>query len=131
MHEILRELDTVMLTTVDERLQLVSRPMVLHVGDDFDGTVHLFAPRESRVVANINGRASVNISHVGAAASISLAGQASIVTDTYETAVRWHNGLNSWFQHGRAGVVLIEVTVFEGRCWKFAEDAAQQPTASA
>ncbi|WP_420811640.1 hypothetical protein [Nocardia mangyaensis] len=47
-----------MITTIDERFQLVSRPMVLHVGEDFDGTIFLFAHQDSRVVANITARAS-------------------------------------------------------------------------
>ncbi|WP_194837669.1 pyridoxamine 5'-phosphate oxidase family protein [Nocardia sp. XZ_19_369] len=116
LHEVLRTLHTVMLTTIDDRYQLVSRPMALRA-DDFDGVLHLFAPMRSRAIANITTRAAVNISHTSPTTSISIAGHAHLIDDVYEIALRWHRGLDPWFQKGRVGAVLIEVTVLEGRCW--------------
>ena len=51
--DVLRSLDRVMLTTVDRGGRLVSRPMALRV-DQFNGSLLLFAPVKSRIIANIS-----------------------------------------------------------------------------
>ena len=53
--DVLRSLDRVMLTTIDQRGQLVSRPMALRV-DRFNGSLLLFAPVRSRIIANISAK---------------------------------------------------------------------------
>lgn len=45
LHEVLRGLDMVMPTTINDRYQLVSRPMTINVGE-FDGVLRLFAPTD-------------------------------------------------------------------------------------
>ncbi|WP_194837662.1 pyridoxamine 5'-phosphate oxidase family protein [Nocardia sp. XZ_19_369] len=120
LHAVLRELDTVMLTTIDSRYQLVSRPMAVRV-DQLDGLLRFFAPTDSRVIANIIARASVNVSYASASASVSVAGLANFTKDPHRIARYWHSGLDPWIPGGRAAAALIEVTIFEGRCWTSTE----------
>ncbi|MFA5708011.1 pyridoxamine 5'-phosphate oxidase family protein [Mycolicibacterium sp.] len=122
--EALMGVDTVMLTTVDARCNLVSRPMAVQA-NAFDGVLRLFAPRDSRCVANIAARATVNVSYVSAAASLSMAGFAGLVTDPDRVGAHWHRGLDRWFPNGPVGVSMIEVTVDEARLWRVGAPAAQ------
>jgi len=57
LREVMESVDTVMLTTVDEKYHLVSRPTAVRVAD-FDGVIRLFAPGDARCVAH-NHRARV------------------------------------------------------------------------
>jgi general stress protein 26 len=116
LDDVLRSLDQVMLTTVDQGGRLVSRPMALRV-EQFDGSVLLFAPVESRVIANISTNPKVNISYAGAMTSLSIAGTATYTPNFTRVSAHWHHGLNPWFPHGAANAALIEVTVDEARFW--------------
>lgn len=122
LREVLQTLDTVMLTTVDEKYHLVSRPMAVRV-DEFDGVLRLFAPTEARCVGHIAARAWVNASHTSPTASVSLAGLATLTTDPDRVARYWHDGLEPWFADGPKNVTMIEMTVFEGRSWTVATPA--------
>jgi general stress protein 26 len=113
---VLRSLDRVMLTTVDQGGQLVSRPMALRV-DRFNGSLLLFAPVNSRIIANISANPEVNISYTGAMTSVSIAGTATYTPNFERVAAQWDHGLNPWFPGGAADAALIEVAVDEARFW--------------
>lgn len=114
--EVLRSLDAVMLTTVDETDQLVSRPMMVCVGD-FDGTLWFFAPMKSRFIANVSANPNVNIAYSGPLTSLSVAGTATFVPSLARVSTRWHNALTPWFPDGMGDVAMIEITVDEARLW--------------
>ena len=117
---VLRTLDRIMLTTLDQSGHLVSRPMALRV-DTFDGSLVLFAPIDSRVIANIRADPKVNISYTGSTTSLSVAGKATFSPNRDRVAARWHPGLDSWFPGGPKGVAVIEVAVEEARIWSVTE----------
>jgi general stress protein 26 len=94
LRAVLQCLDTVMLTTVDDRYHLVSRPMAVRVDDEFDGLLRLFAPTQARCVAHTTARAWVNVSHTSPSASVSLSGFAALGTDRDRIARYSHDGLN-------------------------------------
>lgn len=114
--DVLRSLDRVMLTTADRGGQLVSRPMALRVGR-FNGSLLLFAPIKSRIIANIAANPKVNISYTGARTSVSIAGTATYTPNFTRISAQWHDGLNPWFPLGAADAALIEVIVDEARFW--------------
>jgi general stress protein 26 len=122
LREVLQTLDAVMLTTVDDKHHLVSRPMAVRF-DEFDGVVRLFAPKDSRCVAHIAARAWVNISDTSPTVSVSLAGMATLVTDRHRIARHWHDRLDPWLAASPVATTMIEVTVFEGRSWTMAVPA--------
>jgi general stress protein 26 len=121
LRDVLQTLDTVMLTTVDDKYHLVSRPMAVRF-DDFDGVVRLFAPTDSRCVAHIAARAWVNLAYTSPTASVSLAGLAALATDHQRVARYWHDRLNPWLARPTAAT-MIEISVFEGRSWTVPEAA--------
>jgi len=123
LREVLQTLDTVMLTTVDDKYHLVSRPMAVRLAD-FDGVVRLFAPTDARCVAHIAARAWVNVAYTSPAVSVSLAGLATLVTDHQRVARYWHDGFKPW-SAGPTAATLIEISVFEGRSWTVSEPAQQ------
>ena len=114
--DVLRSLDRVMLTTIDQRGQLVSRPMALRV-DRFNGSLLLFAPVRSRIIANISANPKVNISYTGVTTSVSIAGTATYTPKAERVSAQWHHGLNPWFPRGAMDAALIDVTVDEARFW--------------
>lgn len=120
LREVAQPLDTVMLTTVDDKYHLISRPMAVRV-DEFDCVVRLFAPKDSRCVAHSAARAWVNVSDTSLTVSVSLAGLATLVTDRHRIARYWHDRLDPWLDGGPAATTMIEITVFEGRSWTVAE----------
>ncbi len=120
LRAVLQSLNTVMLTTVDDKYHLVSRPMSVRV-DEFDGLLRLFAPTDARCVGHTGARAWVNVAYTSPAASVSLAGLATHITDHGCIAQHWHDGLDPWIPGGPAAATMIEITVFEGRSWTVAE----------
>jgi general stress protein 26 len=114
--DVLRSLDQVMLTTVDQGGRMVSRPMALRV-EQFNGSLPLFAPMESRIIANISAHPKVNISYVGSMTSVSIAGTATYTPNFERVSAQWHHGLNPWIPRGAADAALIEVTIDEARFW--------------
>jgi general stress protein 26 len=117
--DVLRSLDRIMLTTLDQSGHLVSRPMTLRV-DELDGTLLLFAPADSRVIANITANPKVNISYTGPMTSLSVAGTATFTPNPQRVSAHWHRDLDPWFPRGADGAAMIEVTVDEARFWTFA-----------
>lgn len=116
--DVLQSLDRIMLTTRDQSGHLVSRPMALRVGS-FDGTLRLFAPTDSRVIANIGANPKVNISYSGPMTSLSVAGSATFTPNPERVNAHWYRELDPWFPHGSQGAAMIEVTVEEARFWTF------------
>lgn len=117
--DVLRSLDRIMLTTLDQSGHLVSRPMALRV-DQFDGTMLFFARADSRVIANITANPKVNVSYTGPMTSLSIAGTATFTPNPERVSAHWHRDLIPWFPRGTEGAAMIEVTVEEARFWTFA-----------
>lgn len=117
--DVLRTLDRIMLTTQDRSGNLVSRPMALHV-DHFDGTISLFAPKNSRVIANITAHPKVNISYTGPMTSLSVAGTATFSPKRDRVVARWNRDFEAWLPGGPESATLIEITIDEARFWTFA-----------
>ncbi len=117
LHALLRTLDTVMVTTVDDQNRLISRPMALRVGD-FGGTLFFLAPTNSRIISHIAARSAVNISFTSANSSVSLTGTADFTTNYNSVAEHWHSMLAPVAPpRGTTGAALIEVTIDEARFW--------------
>lgn len=116
LYAMLRKLDTVMVTTVDDTSRLISRPMVLRV-DDFGGTLHFLAPTNSRIISHIAARSAVNVSFASPNRSVSLTGTADFTTNYNSVAEHWHSMFAPWLPRGTTGTALIEVTIDEARFW--------------
>jgi general stress protein 26 len=101
------------------RGHLVSRPMTLRV-DHFDGTLLLFAPADSRAIANITANPKVDISHRDPTTSLSIAATATFTPNPERVSAHWHRGLDPWFPCGTEDAAMIELTVDEARFWTFA-----------
>jgi general stress protein 26 len=93
--------------------------MALHV-DHFAGRLLLFAPADSRVIANIAASPKVNISYTGPMTSLSIAATATFTPNHERVSAHWHPGLDPWFPRGPEGAAMIELKVDEARFWTFA-----------
>ncbi|MCY4670286.1 MAG: pyridoxamine 5'-phosphate oxidase family protein [Rhodococcus sp.] len=116
LHALLRTLETVMVTTVDDQSRLISRPMILRVGD-FGGTLFFLARADSRIISHIAARSAVNISSASTNSSVSLTGTADFTTNYNSVAEHWHSVFGPWLPRGTTGAALIEVTIDEARFW--------------
>lgn len=118
--EVLQTLNQVMLTTVDDAGQLVSRPMAIRAVE-FDGSLRFLAPLDSSAVANIAHHREVNISYTGPTTSVSIAGTATLLPNPERVSSHWHPGLAPWLPDGLGDVAMIEVAVNEARLWTYAD----------
>ncbi|MDZ7917272.1 MAG: pyridoxamine 5'-phosphate oxidase family protein [Rhodococcus sp. (in: high G+C Gram-positive bacteria)] len=123
LRALLSQLDTVSLTTLDDRYRPVSRPMMLH-SNDFKGTLFFLTPAHSRIITHLAGMPTVNVSHVSSTTSLSLTGRADFTTDTASVERHWHDELGPWLPDGPEHQALITVAVDEARFWNV-RDAAQ------
>lgn len=116
--ELLALFEVAHLTTIDERYQLVSRPM-LPLYNEFDGRLWFFAHRNSRVVSHVSHRASTNVTFASPKAWISLAGTADICHDLELAEGLWSTDLAPWFPDGLdpGASSLVEFTADEARYW--------------
>ena len=121
VRELVRSFHVGVLTTVDERYRLVSRPM-LSLGDEFTDVLWFAAPIRSRVVTHVRSVAAVNIAFVADRAWVSLAGTAVVRTDPELVARLWTTDLAPWLPDDASPdeqqVAVVEVVVTEARFWR-------------
>ncbi|MDZ7915148.1 MAG: pyridoxamine 5'-phosphate oxidase family protein [Rhodococcus sp. (in: high G+C Gram-positive bacteria)] len=108
-----------LVTSVDERFGLVSRPMI-ELSTAFDGALHFLTVANSRIAAQITAQSTVNVCFVGVNHWLSLAGTARTSTDTAAIEQVWNTTLSPWLPAGvdTAGITLIEVSAYEARYWQ-------------
>ncbi len=106
---------TVMLTSVDERGTLSSRPLtVQHVAES--GDVHFVVDRDADWV--MPAMDAVNVAFVdGSTTWISVAGRGVIVDDSQLLDDLWNPMLDSFFPEGRASAVVLSVQADRWEYW--------------
>jgi general stress protein 26 len=121
LREIVKAVDICMLTTVDERGVLHSRPMSNNREVEFGGDLWFFTYGSSHKVDEIDRTPKVNASFadVGGQLYASLSGTAELVRDRGKVAELWKPHLKAWFPEGvdTPDIALLKVTVERAEYW--------------
>ena len=117
--QMLEEIGTCMLTTVDAEGRLASRPMgVAHI--DEDHRLWFFSRVESEKVDDVVGEGQVNLAFVDDKTWVSVAGSAVVRTDEATKVQLWDLGAKAYFADGPEDpdVALIEVRPESAQYWE-------------
>ena len=121
LREIVKAVDVCMLTTVDERGDLHSRPMSNNRDIEFDGDLWFFTYGSSHKAGEVGRVPKVNASFadVGAQQYASLTGRAEVVRDREKIEELWKPELKAWFPEGKEtpDIALLKVTVERAEYW--------------
>lgn len=107
-----------MLTTINEQGALVSRPLAVQDVQD-DGDMWFFTSVESSQVAHIKVNPAVNVSFGKGTEWVSVAGTATVVTDTQAIHERWNQAVEAWFPDGpdTPEAVLLHIESDSAEYW--------------
>lgn len=119
--ELIKDIDTAMLTTVGAGGFLVSRPLSSRQAT-FDGArIWFFVEGDSPKVAEIRKNAKVNLAYAshGKNTYVSLAGKARISRDAAKADALWNDAMKAFFPKGRndPNLALLEVEVHTAEYW--------------
>jgi general stress protein 26 len=121
LREIVKAVDICMLTTVDERGDLHSRPMSNNRDVEFDGDLWFFTYGSSLKADEVGRVPKVNASFADVDAQLyaSLTGHAEVVRDRAKIEELWKPQLRAWFPDGvdTPDIALLKVTVERAEYW--------------
>jgi general stress protein 26 len=121
LREIVKAVDICMLTTVDERGELHSRPMSNNRDIEFDGDLWFFTYGSSHKVDEVNRVSKVNASFADVDNQLyaSVSGNAEVVRDRAKIEELWKPELRAWFPEGvdTPDIALLKVTVARAEYW--------------
>ncbi|NHC12363.1 pyridoxamine 5'-phosphate oxidase family protein [Motilibacter deserti] len=116
--ELIKDIKTCMLTTVDDDGHLVSRPMAVQQVE-FDGDLWFASDEDSRKIGQIRHGHAVNVAFSSGSSWVSVAGNAEIVRDVAKAKELWNTGLEAWFPDGpeTPGLVLVKIHADSAEYW--------------
>ena len=121
LREIVKAVDICMLTTVDERGELHSRPMSNNRDIEFDGDLWFFTYGSSHKADEVNRVSKVNASFADVDNQLyaSLTGDAELVRDRAKIEELWKPELKAWFPGGvdTPDIALLKVSVERAEYW--------------
>ena len=121
LREIVKAVDICMLTTVDERGDLHSRPMSNNREIEFDADLWFFTYVSSHKVDEVGRvpKVCASFADVDAQQYASLTGRAEVVRDRAKIEELWQPQLKAWFPEGveTPDIALLKVTVERAEYW--------------
>lgn len=121
LREIVKAVDICMLTTVDERGDLHSRPMSNNRDVEFDGDLWFFTYGSSLKADEVGRVPKVNASFADIDNQLyaSLTGRAEVVRDRAKIEELWKPQLKAWFPEGvdTPDIALLKVTAERAEYW--------------
>lgn len=121
LREIVKAVDICMLTTMDERGDLHSRPMSNNREIEFDGDLWFFTYGSSHKVDEVGRvpKVCASFADVDAQQYASLTGRAEVVRERAKIEELWQPQLRAWFPEGveTPDIALLKVTVEHAEYW--------------
>jgi len=121
LRELVKDIDFCMMTTVDERGDLHSRPMSSNGDIDADGDIWFFTNASSHKVSEIEKLPKVNVSFADPDNQryISVSGTAELVLDRAKIDELWRPQFKIWFPEGKDDpeVALLRVRLEKAEYW--------------
>jgi len=121
LRELVKDIDFCMLTTVDEKGDLHSRPMSSNGDIDPEGDVWFFTSASSHKVSEIEKLPKVNVSFADPDNQhyISISGTAQLVRDRNKIEELWRPEFKMWFPEGKddPDVALLRISLEKAEYW--------------
>ena len=121
LRELVKDIDTGMLTTIDEDGTLHSRPMSTNGEIEADGSVWFFTYASSHKVTEVEQHQQVNVSFSAPNKQryVSMSGTAQLVQDRSKIEELWKPQLQAWFPKGldEPDIALLKVNVQKAEYW--------------
>lgn len=121
LRDLIRDIDFCMLTTIDQRGDLHSRPMSSNGEIDQDGDIWFFTGAFSHKVSEINDAPRVNVSFADPQNQnyVSITGRAKLVRDRDKIDELWKPEYQMWFPEGKddPNIALLKVKVEKAEYW--------------
>jgi general stress protein 26 len=119
--QLLADIDSGMLTTIDEDGSLHSRPMTRSGNLQSEPTLWFFTDASSHKVLEIERHHQVNVSFSSSELQryISISGIAELVKDQHKMQELWEPKLQRWFTQGldNPDLVLLKVNIYKVDFW--------------
>jgi general stress protein 26 len=119
--ELIKDIDFCMLTTIDERGDLHSRPMSSNGCVDQNGDMWFFTGAFSHKVSEIKDTPRVNVSFADPQNQnyVSVTGRARLVRDRKKIDELWRPQFRVWFPEGKddPNVALLRVKIEKAEYW--------------
>lgn len=121
LRDLVKDIDFCMLTTIDERGDLHSRPMSSNGEIDPDGDLWFFTGAYSHKVSEINHAPRVNVSFADPQNQnyVSITGRAKLVRDRKKIDELWQPQFTMWFPEGKddPNIALLRVKIEKAEYW--------------
>jgi general stress protein 26 len=121
LRDMVKDIDFCMLTTIDQRGDLHSRPMSSNGYIDPDGEIWFFTGAFSHKVSEINDTPRVNISFADPQNQnyVSITGRARLVRDREKIDELWQPQFQMWFPEGKddPNIALLRVKIEKAEYW--------------
>jgi general stress protein 26 len=121
LRELIKDIDFCMLTTIDERGDLHSRPMSSNGDIDSNGDIWFLTGASSHKVSEINDTPRVNLSFADVQNQhyVSITGRARLVRDRQKIDELWRPQFAIWFPDGRddPNVALLRIRIEKAEYW--------------
>lgn len=121
LRELIKDIDFCMLTTIDERGDLHSRPMSSNGDIDQNGDLWFFTGASSHKVSEIKDTPRVNVSFADPSNQnyVSVSGRAKLVRDRKKIDELWRPQFQMWFPEGKddPNVALLRIKVEKAEYW--------------
>jgi len=118
---LIKDIDFCMLTTIDQRGDLHSRPMSSNGDIDANGDLWFFTAASSHKVSEINDTPRVNVSFADPQNQnyVSVSGRAQLVRDRKKIDELWREQFQMWFPEGKddPNVALLRIKVEKAEYW--------------
>jgi general stress protein 26 len=119
--ELIKSIDFCMLTTIDERGDLHSRPMSSNGEIDQSADMWFFTAASSHKVSEIKDTPRVNLSFADPENQkyVSVSGRARLVRDQQKIDELWQPQYRTWFPEGKddPNVALLRVSIEKAEYW--------------
>jgi general stress protein 26 len=121
LKDLIKNIDFCMLTTIDERGDLHSRPMSSNGDIDPNGDLWFFTGASSHKVSEINDTPRVNVSFADPSNQhyVSVTGRAQLVRDQKKIDELWREQFKMWFPEGKEdpNVALLRIKIEKAEYW--------------
>jgi len=121
IRDMVKDIDFCMLTTVDEKGDLHSRPMSANGDIDPNGDIWFFTAASSHKVSEIEKAPKVNVSFADPENQqyVSITGKAQLVRDRSKIEELWKPEFKMWFPEGKDDpeVALLRISLEKAEYW--------------